>query len=87
MDLTQKNQNNSFASNGECGLKRLGQQRIGRQSRINSFASNGECGLKQVAIGDEFSAFDNSFASNGECGLKRHGLRLLSPPAKKFIRQ
>ena len=37
---------NSFASNGECGLKhclRLPENHI----TPNSFASNGECGLKQ----------------------------------------
>ncbi len=37
---------NSFASNGECGLKLAGAQ-TGFGSRHNSFASNGECGLKR----------------------------------------
>ena len=36
---------NSFASNGECGLKH--RDRLPRQrDHHNSFASNGECGLK-----------------------------------------
>ena len=37
---------NSFASNGECGLKLAWYLQRGYFSR-NSFASNGECGLKQ----------------------------------------
>ena len=37
---------NSFASNGECGLKQA-QIRAGQCQLTNSFASNGECGLKQ----------------------------------------
>ena len=41
---------NSFASNGECGLK-LGivMQPLNRAE--NSFASNGECGLKRTGNG------------------------------------
>ncbi len=37
---------NSFASNGECGLKRCRSGAWPGRGR-NSFASNGECGLKQ----------------------------------------
>ena len=38
---------NSFASNGECGLKLLLSLLFGVMIH-NSFASNGECGLKQA---------------------------------------
>ncbi len=38
---------NSFASNGECGLK-LSAPHPSAQVLTNSFASNGECGLKQI---------------------------------------
>ena len=64
-----ENNGNSFASNGECGLK----QRAGAQLHgglTNSFASNGECGLKPPAVSDAPHHPQNSFASNGECGLK-----------------
>ncbi len=37
---------NSFASNGECGLKRKIWASL-PGAGYNSFASNGECGLKQ----------------------------------------
>ena len=37
---------NSFASNGECGLKQPKPLEVQRLFH-NSFASNGECGLKQ----------------------------------------
>ena len=37
---------NSFASNGECGLKHECNSFVNRNCK-NSFASNGECGLKQ----------------------------------------
>ncbi len=37
---------NSFASNGECGLKQTDPQ-VHQRHGQNSFASNGECGLKQ----------------------------------------
>ena len=40
---------NSFASNGECGLKQGGGRWV-LTVRKNSFASNGECGLKPVII-------------------------------------
>ena len=60
---------NSFASNGECGLKRSCKA-FRQHSTGNSFASNGECGLKHV-ISSPLNALNvNSFASNGECGLK-----------------
>ena len=36
---------NSFASNGECGLKQV-VAHAGLLDAGNSFASNGECGLK-----------------------------------------
>ncbi len=39
---------NSFASNGECGLKQP-PFRSNQTDGTNSFASNGECGLKQRA--------------------------------------
>ena len=42
---------NSFASNGECGLKRPSEPVTPCAFR-NSFASNGECGLKLVRSGD-----------------------------------
>ncbi len=38
---------NSFASNGECGLK-LALETADLSPPPNSFASNGECGLKQI---------------------------------------
>ena len=60
---------NSFASNGECGLKlraKPGQLAV----VVNSFASNGECGLKLCLRVDLAHVPCNSFASNGECGLK-----------------
>ena len=37
---------NSFASNGECGLKLWSPLQGNVPSHLNSFASNGECGLK-----------------------------------------
>ena len=40
---------NSFASNGECGLKH-GFYHVRRFVSTNSFASNGECGLKQCQV-------------------------------------
>ena len=41
---------NSFASNGECGLKRSWWTVEGEaKPTLNSFASNGECGLKRQA--------------------------------------
>ena len=43
---------NSFASNGECGLKRFAKTTAPAVKQGNSFASNGECGLKQVDFGD-----------------------------------
>ena len=60
---------NSFASNGECGLKPavLEQERL---KAYNSFASNGECGLKPLPLPRLMRPPQNSFASNGECGLK-----------------
>ena len=42
---------NSFASNGECGLKQFGLS-ILRGLHPNSFASNGECGLKPQGRGN-----------------------------------
>ncbi len=36
---------NSFASNGECGLKHV-KHYYNTTLHLNSFASNGECGLK-----------------------------------------
>ena len=41
--------NNSFASNGECGLK-LGIGQGNAEQGSNSFASNGECGLKRCRV-------------------------------------
>ena len=38
---------NSFASNGECGLKQQLDVVHNVVASSNSFASNGECGLKQ----------------------------------------
>ena len=46
-----KSATNSFASNGECGLKRYVLKHIGKPTQ-NSFASNGECGLKQASSED-----------------------------------
>ncbi len=61
---------NSFASNGECGLKRHHRQKTWARP-MNSFASNGECGLKHAqAWSGRCGMWQNSFASNGECGLK-----------------
>ena len=40
---------NSFASNGECGLKQLRGTFEHGALVLNSFASNGECGLKPSA--------------------------------------
>jgi len=37
---------NSFASNGECGLKQRYKYYVDDRGN-NSFASNGECGLKR----------------------------------------
>ena len=62
---------NSFASNGECGLKLEGHTPV-RGLVGNSFASNGECGLKPEWPNVVRAQLCNSFASNGECGLKRH---------------
>ena len=60
---------NSFASNGECGLKH-GQANGSGSNSKNSFASNGECGLKPTRWPSVPNTRCNSFASNGECGLK-----------------
>ena len=61
---------NSFASNGECGLKQPIDNAL-PAACLNSFASNGECGLKPVLDHGSPLEFFNSFASNGECGLKQ----------------
>ncbi len=61
---------NSFASNGECGLKPVCRRPPGWRGS-NSFASNGECGLKQRRDRLRPARHGNSFASNGECGLKQ----------------
>jgi len=46
---------NSFASNGECGLKQLLVPLIAALLG-NSFASNGECGLKRCGAHSERKA-------------------------------
>jgi len=75
---------NSFASNGECGLKLRAQAR-GRQAAQNSFASNGECGLKHCGHHGHGCNLVNSFASNGECGLKqRRGHQHHQHPENSF---
>ncbi len=66
---------NSFASNGECGLKQAILS-LDAALAANSFASNGECGLKLQLIFWHCQQRLNSFASNGECGLK--------PPSQKW---
>ena len=50
---------NSFASNGECGLKQSPLARFCRPC-ANSFASNGECGLKQE-VGHQRGAARHQF--------------------------
>ena len=76
---------NSFASNGECGLKQLVVVWLGG-CNSNSFASNGECGLKQPSPVLRRVCVPNSFASNGECGLKLKSGRFVEFDPE-FIRQ
>ena len=77
---------NSFASNGECGLKPR-PHNFCRNPSSNSFASNGECGLKPVVPPVPEVPPENSFASNGECGLKLPGVPADDPDWREFIRQ
>ncbi len=77
---------NSFASNGECGLKQVQVHLLGK-FRENSFASNGECGLKLTSQPRRHQQAANSFASNGECGLKRLGAAAYAQLTDEFIRQ
>ena len=77
---------NSFASNGECGLKPL-HHPAPIQLHKNSFASNGECGLKPAQLARVRGVLQgNSFASNGECGLKPPEV-LARLQDEEFIRQ
>ena len=46
---------NSFASNGECGLKRMDGTCGTSGADLNSFASNGECGLKLAVLSLHFT--------------------------------
>ena len=65
---------NSFASNGECGLKQPIDNAL-PAACFFSFGSDGHRDLHPFPARRSSDLCYNSFASNGECGLK-HCLRL-----------
>jgi len=61
---------NSFASNGECGLKRGDAARLD-QDAAKFIRQQWRMWIETTRCSQPGNGRKNSFASNGECGLKR----------------
>ena len=62
---------NSFASNGECGLKRVKDDVSGNTGNLQFIRQQWRMWIETLTSAPLGRTAHNSFASNGECGLKR----------------
>ena len=63
---------NSFASNGECGLK-LGGEWLLNTTLLEFIRQQWRMWIETMSVRAMLTVPSNSFASNGECGLKLSG--------------